>query len=806
MSTKYSQYKSTPTRIPTIQRDYVQGSDANAEKRDAFVRGILTSLLPVNKSLFPIDFIYGSKQQCADGSEEFLPIDGQQRLTTLTLLGWLLSQRTLEDAHIVGKISYKNRTTSDMFCQHLLEEKLPSERTADYVSVSHYIKTVPMWFAEQWLNDPTICAMLELLDYMDSLLDSPEFKPYICDMANRFFDKGNCPIEFEMLDMDEYQLTEDLYIKMNSRGKELTEFEIFKAEFGKFLKDKFGDVLYQFGKIENKTVPISEYFEYAIEHQWTDLFWPYALENYQPGEDDRGAYPTIDEYFMRFLLHFTEMLFSEMHDISGESKWMKQRWPERDRNKELPDPLEMFSGKNNRWLKRNIFRTYRYKDNVVELFRHLDMWAALQNSGEKITEFFNSLLYIGQVDDGSGKINVFEVSHDPEYNHPDLFRGLLTRPANSGLQTWFRYLLHGIAKAKIRYENDKDSLIDFVRIYWGLLQNINQRNNTKITVTFDIALDKAKDVRRIIDNLLGYNETVNPENPYLRLDKLIDSNIYLQQEKKKGKFYATPQFEDLKQLCNHEWTRWSFENILGALSQALHQNLASGVIADKFKELYNMTDNLQRSRELLRLGFDGMNTKSENYLFGGPECWPYMMSTKDERFNKALTGYLLGNGNIINPTPNTFGYYALKYNEFLQTSAKYLFYWESDFRVWALSGSRRLGYLSDPYSDVVLKLVNGDAISKLSISSSSTDSYHGRLWFGNVGLSMECCENGWEIKGPDYESSQPDLSSLEPRYCYDSKSWNMIDQRNVFIFSGMILNDLPGKDRIETAVEFINSL
>lgn len=60
MSTKYSQYKSIPTRIPAIQRDYVQGSDANAEKRDAFVRGILTSLLPVNKSPFPIDFIYGS--------------------------------------------------------------------------------------------------------------------------------------------------------------------------------------------------------------------------------------------------------------------------------------------------------------------------------------------------------------------------------------------------------------------------------------------------------------------------------------------------------------------------------------------------------------------------------------------------------------------------------------------------------------------------------------------------------------------------------------------------------------------------
>lgn len=805
MSAKYSQYKSTPTRIPTIQRDYVQGSDANAEKRDAFVRGILTSLLPVNKSSFPIDFIYGSKQQCADGSEEFLPIDGQQRLTTLTLLGWLLSQRVPEENYNVGKMSYKNRITSDMFCQHLLEEKLPSNRPCDFVSVSHYIKTVPMWFAEQWLNDPTICAMLELLDYMDSLLDSPEFNPYICDMANRFFNEDNCPIEFEMLDMDEYKLTEDLYIKMNSRGKELTEFEIFKAEFGKFLKDKFGDVLYQYGKIENNTVTIPQYFEYAVEHQWTDLFWPYALENYQPGEDDRGAYPTIDEYFMRFLLHFTEMLFSEMHDISGESKWMKQRWPERDSNKELPDPLEMFSGKNNRWLKRNIFRTYRYKDNVVELFRHLDIWAALQNSDNNITGFFESLLYIGQVDDGSGRVNIFEISSDPEFNHSDLFRGLLTRPANSGLQTWFRYLLHGITKAKIRYENDKNSLIDFVRIYWGLLQNINQRNNTKITVTFDIALDKAKDVRRIVDNLLGYNKTVNPENPYLRLDKLIESNIYVQQEKKKGKFYATPQFEDLKQLCNHEWTRWSFENILDALSQAMSQNISGGTIANNFMILYQM-QNLKRVRKLLTRGFDGMNTKSWNYLYVGPSCWPYMMATKNAGFCQALTDYLLGNGGIQNPIPNKFVYYALKYNDFLPTSSKYLFYRESDFCVWALSGSRRAGYLSDPYSDVVMRHVKAESISKLGVSSSSVDSNHGRLWLENMGLSLECCEDGWEIKGPDYETLLQDVSVLEPRYHYDSNLGKIIDRQNKFSFIGMILNDLPGKDRIETAVEFINSL
>ena len=67
--------------IPIIQRDYAQGRMDNkaADIRNKFLDEILNRLKS-DESLF-LDFIYGSIED-----DKFIPIDGQQRLTTLFLL------------------------------------------------------------------------------------------------------------------------------------------------------------------------------------------------------------------------------------------------------------------------------------------------------------------------------------------------------------------------------------------------------------------------------------------------------------------------------------------------------------------------------------------------------------------------------------------------------------------------------------------------------------------------------------------------------------------------------------------------
>lgn len=95
--------------IPKIQRDYVQGSNAQQEKRDEFLAVLLDHL--VSDKEYHLDFIYGTG---GTDQGEFLPLDGQQRLTTIFLIHWVLSQRSgirdieVKDYFSMQKVLYFN--------------------------------------------------------------------------------------------------------------------------------------------------------------------------------------------------------------------------------------------------------------------------------------------------------------------------------------------------------------------------------------------------------------------------------------------------------------------------------------------------------------------------------------------------------------------------------------------------------------------------------------------------------------------------------------------------------------------------
>lgn len=73
--------------IPRIQRAYAQGrSDTHAVKtRERFLSAIQAGLM--NNGL-TLDFIYGNIQ-----NGQLIPLDGQQRLTTLWLLHWYADKK-----------------------------------------------------------------------------------------------------------------------------------------------------------------------------------------------------------------------------------------------------------------------------------------------------------------------------------------------------------------------------------------------------------------------------------------------------------------------------------------------------------------------------------------------------------------------------------------------------------------------------------------------------------------------------------------------------------------------------------------
>ena len=258
-------------RIPIIQRDYAQGRPEEAEVREDFLQAIQVALnKPADDPSLPfnLDFIYGS----VEGSEEtrFLPLDGQQRLTTLFLLHWYLAWKdgkweiftSMFRANGKSRFSYSVRPSSNEFFDAFVNFAA-EEAPEDVIRVSALITDQP-WYFRSWRLDPTIQSALFMLDAIHGRFASSS------NLFERLISESQPAITFQLLDLENYGLSDDLYIKMNSRGKPLTPFETFKARYERELKGQFADQSYKFA---GATHTVAEYVAWRMDNAWADLFW-----------------------------------------------------------------------------------------------------------------------------------------------------------------------------------------------------------------------------------------------------------------------------------------------------------------------------------------------------------------------------------------------------------------------------------------------------------------------------------------------------------------------------------------------------
>jgi hypothetical protein len=253
--------------IPIIQRDYAQGRKDKKEIRISFLNALHQSITE-DKNI-KLDFIYGS---IVDGS--FLPLDGQQRLTTLFLLYYYAcikdSQLNETNIELLSKFSYEIRISSRDFCKALISNPISVKNKEDVISNSIIDSS---WFYLSWKKDPTIDAMIRTID------DIHERFFHVDNLWNKLNSDAN-PISFYFVELENIGLTDDLYIKMNARGKLLSSFENFKAMFQKYINDN---------KWEENKKP-TELFSFKIDTKWTDYFWNNFKKN-----------NSIDEAFIRFI-------------------------------------------------------------------------------------------------------------------------------------------------------------------------------------------------------------------------------------------------------------------------------------------------------------------------------------------------------------------------------------------------------------------------------------------------------------------------------------------------------------------------
>lgn len=276
--------------IPMVQRDYAQGrtTDDVNRVRNRFLDAIKTYLVKSedDNDVMKMDFIYGEKEQVwsttvANKLEKIIvtPLDGQQRLTTLYLLHWYAAKKcSIDESHykFLNNFTYDIRPSSRDFCAHLMKY------TPDWSITLKKQLVDQNWFMGEWHNDPTIIGMLVMLD---SINDKFGNIANLWDILTKELANEKGRIIFYFLPLSENGLSDELYIKMNSRGKKLTAFEHFKAEY---------ENLYE--KDSDKAITVNHKFDV----EWASTFFPYR------NQDD-----IVDNEFMRYFFYISHILCYE---------------------------------------------------------------------------------------------------------------------------------------------------------------------------------------------------------------------------------------------------------------------------------------------------------------------------------------------------------------------------------------------------------------------------------------------------------------------------------------------------------------
>lgn len=319
--------------IPTIQRDYVQGSRAAKDKGipQKFIADIYEALKTNTK--LSLEFVYGN----TTADKKLHLLDGQQRLTTLFLVHYYLFLATCphkkknendktfrarqdtwqKERAPLGNFCYATRSNTRDFCIQLLSNKnlplsltnAPTKKLSVYTHNEKGNEIFPNLSAkiidEPWFNfpkdDPTVSSMLNMLDIIQQKFSAEEQECY--GFLNKL--KGpvaQCPIVFNFLNMQELKLGDELYLKMNARGKPLTDYEIFKSKLTEWLPKE--EKILSSPTSQNTA-------EFKLDNDWQQIFWNKAvvLEDKLEEKYKKGYICRMDMMQFRFFEQIALLLF-----------------------------------------------------------------------------------------------------------------------------------------------------------------------------------------------------------------------------------------------------------------------------------------------------------------------------------------------------------------------------------------------------------------------------------------------------------------------------------------------------------------
>ncbi|HIP33494.1 MAG TPA: DUF262 domain-containing protein [Bacteroidia bacterium] len=206
--------------IPEIQRDYVWSKSDVNDVLESIKDGFENEDIPY------LGFIYAYNDK--DYVYKYFLIDGQQRITTIFLLLVALYYKLEKEfpEHLIKneklKLDYKVRqATHDFLTDFINFLNSNKDLTLDSNIISEQT-----WYHTNYKNDITIFNIInnfiEIYDWLTNLGD---------DKLTDFLSFVEDDIQLSYFDIENGRQGEDLYIYMNSRGRNLVENETLKAKF-----------------------------------------------------------------------------------------------------------------------------------------------------------------------------------------------------------------------------------------------------------------------------------------------------------------------------------------------------------------------------------------------------------------------------------------------------------------------------------------------------------------------------------------------------------------------------------------------
>lgn len=243
--------KCKQVKIPLLQRDFVQ---SNHDKFGDFLTKIENALkskeLEEGKKLH-LGLIYGR----IDKQNNFYPIDGQQRLSTLCLV------------YDESKLCYENEI------EFVREPNLENHLENDEIAKDIHPHTKAINNAKNKISKKAI---------------NPK------NLSN---------ITLDLVILENFNLSDELYIKLNARGKALSEFDKIKPtiskhfsnDFKKLIDSDLCDLFFDFCKNDIE----------AIDDMLYNLFYNFTFI------DDKGFVNYDDEDFANFVQHAISFIYKQ---------------------------------------------------------------------------------------------------------------------------------------------------------------------------------------------------------------------------------------------------------------------------------------------------------------------------------------------------------------------------------------------------------------------------------------------------------------------------------------------------------------